>query len=108
MGTIFDAYLKSCNKWGVYVNNSVFLLENDNEIEKALQALKHFLVKEYGPTLSEDYYSRLFFDSILYITFDSEKEARRFYRVLDREECYSYAIYASLHCPEHGCITENT
>lgn len=97
---IFDYYLKGTGQWGVYVRN-----HEDDSIPAHNDVLREELAKVFD--MKEPALIHIWGGPAFYV-FPDEASARKFYDVLDQEEKYDFNVYASLHCPERGCLTENT
>lgn len=95
---------KSLNKFGVHVN---FGLDDTPEDDKIAEFVWSEIRKLYHDVKTgSDFIHAVISGGLL--TFDTEKEARDFYKIFEQELTDSSNIYACIYSPTDGCLTENT
>lgn len=97
--TIVSMAVKLSGKWGVYINNGLeYISDEDKEIWA-------FIRTKLEDKMGDDFTSLIFGGLFL---FDSESEAEEVYNVFTQPLTDSSAIYACLYDNRGVCLTENT
>lgn len=96
---------KTLNKYGVHIKFDLdWTTAEDDKIDE-------FVRKELRKIcpLDKDFYD--FLHATIaggLLTFDTEAEARNFYKIFEQKLTNSSGIYACIYSPIEGCLTENT
>lgn len=101
-----DLATKQVGKYSVYISNGLVFDSDEDDIVWNFLLIE--LTKMFGDKTPEffDYVGNIIHGGLFF--FDTEVKATEFYKIFDQELTQSSSIYATLNCPIHGCMTENT